>query len=386
MSSHKHREKKNCEYKRFDGKPCGKPLYDNEYCVFHSKDLAGKKPEFHRKFWEEFERQKAEEKEYDFSGFVFPGEITFEAITFTKDVFLCKARFFKEVRFLRTNFLRKADFSGAQFSEDAVFDTSQFSGEADFGEAQFCGEAIFDSSQFSGTAYFGDTLFVKEASFDATQFFAWVSFVGAQFSGPANFNRAKFYGNTDFTDIEFHNFNECDMTDTTFYNLTGLLEFIEKNKENFKYSHRTEFLPDNCRLILGEPTTARYPIISRKIKDDRFLLKYKKKHPKLLFLWWLFANCGRSFLRWAFWSLGIALLFAVIYLIIGPDSFKLKEDGNTWFSFFYYSFVTFTTLGFGDITPIRWYSEILVTLEVILGYIMLGGLVSLLANKLARRS
>jgi hypothetical protein len=84
--------------------------------------------------------------------------------------------------------------------------------------------------------------------------------------------------------------------------------------------------------------------------------------------------------------LGIAIFFAVLFLLIGPEQFKPKPEGYSWFSFFYYSIVTFTTLGFGDITPISWCTEILVTIEVILGYIMLGGLISILANKLARRS
>jgi len=55
---------------------------------------------------------------------------------------------------------------------------------------------------------------------------------------------------------------------------------------------------------------------------------------------------------------------------------------------FYYSVVTFTTLGFGDITPkvneplMQFY----VMVEVVLGYIMLGGLISIFSNKLARRA
>jgi hypothetical protein len=52
----------------------------------------------------------------------------------------------------------------------------------------------------------------------------------------------------------------------------------------------------------------------------------------------------------------------------------------------YYSVVTFTTLGFGDITPIISTAQKWVMAEVITGYIMLGGLISILANKLARRS
>jgi hypothetical protein len=47
-----------------------------------------------------------------------------------------------------------------------------------------------------------------------------------------------------------------------------------------------------------------------------------------------------------------------------------------------------TTLGFGDITPKvdQWFLQIVVTIEVVLGYIMLGGLISIFSNKLARRA
>ncbi|WP_407635548.1 potassium channel family protein [Fundidesulfovibrio putealis] len=52
----------------------------------------------------------------------------------------------------------------------------------------------------------------------------------------------------------------------------------------------------------------------------------------------------------------------------------------------YFSFVTFSTLGFGDIHPVTPEARIWVMAEVMLGYIMLGGLISILANKLARRA
>ncbi len=48
--------------------------------------------------------------------------------------------------------------------------------------------------------------------------------------------------------------------------------------------------------------------------------------------------------------------------------------------------VTFTTLGFGDVTPKTTKAALWVMAEVVVGYIMLGGLISILANKLARRS
>ncbi|MFC2146257.1 potassium channel family protein [Acidobacteriota bacterium] len=186
-------------------------------------------------------------------------------------------------------------------------------------------------------------------------------------------------------------YNSFEILDTYFYNVSGLSEFIEENKKKFKFSNKTKFLPDNFYLILGEEATARYPIISRKIRDDMYLLSFKKKHPKMHFIWWLFADCGRSFFRWALWSLGFAIVFALIYYFSYTDymlNFQTVYVSEAFplFSFIYYSIVTFTTLGFGDIVPRTGWLQMWVMLEVILGYIMLGGLISILANKLARRS
>jgi len=50
------------------------------------------------------------------------------------------------------------------------------------------------------------------------------------------------------------------------------------------------------------------------------------------------------------------------------------------------SAVTFTTLGFGDIVPKTEAAAIWVMLEMAIGYVMLGGLISIFSNKLARRS
>ncbi len=50
-------EEKTCGVWVSDG-PCGRGLRHNyEHCIFHSKDIEGKKAEFDDLFWEEFERQ-----------------------------------------------------------------------------------------------------------------------------------------------------------------------------------------------------------------------------------------------------------------------------------------------------------------------------------------
>ena len=80
-----------------------------------------------------------------------------------------------------------------------------------------------------------------------------------------------------------------------------------------------------------------------------------------------------------FYLLGFA--FALVYTAIElsyPGSFNSSFD--TLFDFFYFSFVTLTTLGFGDIAPIRPLSRALVTTEALLGQIYLVVLVARLVS------
>ena len=119
--------------------------------------------------------------------------------------------------------------------------------------------------------------------------------------------------------------------------------------------------------------------------------------------WKISSDYGRSIEIWALWSFIIAVFFAYMFTPLPdfianliPDHMHwltdlrpaLTDDGKPvgFYSALYFSIVTFTTLGFGDIVAANTTARILVTLEVIVGYIMLGGLISIFANKFARRS
>jgi uncharacterized protein YjbI with pentapeptide repeats len=102
--------------------------------------------------------------------------------------------------------------------------------------------------------------------------------------------------------------------------------------------------------------------------------------------WLISSDCGRSFMLWAGWSVFIALVFAIRYWSMGPEHLNLGYLDHSYWSMLYYSVVTFTTLGFGDIVPKTEGAAIWVMLEVAIGYVMLGGLISIFSNKLARRS
>ena len=123
------------------------------------------------------------------------------------------------------------------------------------------------------------------------------------------------------------------------------------------------------------------------LQDQDFLEEFlgKKWGRKIFFIWWLLADCGRSLGRWAGWSLLLALLFAFLFWHLGSNSFDTEHLEFNFLNMFYYSVVTFTTLGFGDIIPKTTTAAMCVTIEVILGYVMLGGLITIFASKLSRR-
>lgn len=110
----------------------------------------------------------------------------------------------------------------------------------------------------------------------------------------------------------------------------------------------------------------------------------------------MFTDYGRSFTRWVLWGVLLAVVFGGIFAF-HPEAFELgwhlegerivfNTEYQTMFTPFYFSLVTFTTLGFGDVTPVTLWAEIVVTVEVVLGYLFLGLLISIAGNKIAQRS
>lgn len=105
----------------------------------------------------------------------------------------------------------------------------------------------------------------------------------------------------------------------------------------------------------------------------------------MCFLWWISCNCGRSITRWALLLMAVLLIFAGIFTRMGEDHFAVANLPFSVWTMLYYSGVTITTLGFGDIAPRTNLAAWLVLAEVMLGYLLLGGLISIFAGKLSRR-
>ena len=76
------------------------------------------------------------------------------------------------------------------------------------------------------------------------------------------------------------------------------------------------------------------------------------------------------------------MFFAIAYCFVAID----YGDHPTAISPLYFSIVTMTTLGYGDALPASLPAQLVVIAEVIIGYMMLGGALSIFAAKMGRRS
>ncbi len=131
-----------------------------------------------------------------------------------------------------------------------------------------------------------------------------------------------------------------------------------------------------------------HAIFKRDVQDEDWIETFRSQsraHYVTYLLWLAVTDCGRSLTRVWGAAVILAMAFGFVYERF-PGLLNIERSAKSFWTPYYFSFVTFTTLGFGDVSPKSVAGEILVTFEVALGYVTLGVLVSILAGKVARRS
>ncbi len=299
---------------------------------------------------------------------------------------------------LRQADLLLADFSGANLSRADLSAATPASDnpyvstrrgpkfkEADLTDARFIGSYCY-RSDFTGAklirtdfsqAYLSDAD-LRQADLSGNCLSAAVM-VNARLQG-ANLSRA------DLTEAQLV---DADLSDSRLSgadikgaNLTAA-NLANAEVEGIKYDRKGRYRGIRVATCYGSSRFKRFA------QDQDFIEELKDAHPAYYYLWLLVTDCGRSLLRVFCWSLGLVLLFGLGFYGLGEEAFSVvNKDSLGWnlFTVVYYSLVTFTTLGFGDITPRTPLAATLVMFEVVLGYLMLGMLISILADKVARRS
>ena len=322
----------------------------------------------------------------NFRTVIFEKDVDFRRTLFEADLDFDEAIFHGSCAFREAIFQRRADFHNATFHKSVSFWRARFNNVADFHRVEFRKNAVFHEAYFYNIVNFRRAVFQGILDCTGTWFSETTAFNYATFLGTANFTAAQFIGVAAFRDIQY-------IPNTLFPFSRGWVPQPLR-----KRLHRaTEFYLDSQHVDEVEN-----PFFKRYVADQQYIRAFNQANPVLARLWRWSSDYGRSLALWASWSILFVFLFAIAYRFPAPSwmlawledfipHFHQATDTYsgeplTFWGCFYFSVVTFTTLGFGDVVPDNTAARFLVTLEVIFGYVMLGGLISIFANKLASRS
>ncbi|RME38812.1 MAG: hypothetical protein D6794_04790 [Deltaproteobacteria bacterium] len=276
---------------------------------------------------------------------------------------LQKARFFQTD--LRGVDLSEADLRGAEFAgadlRDAILDGARAM-RAGFGGANLSGASLFGADLREAS--------LTQACLNGANL-GCADLRGARLR-EASLKKAHF----DEADMRQVDMSLSDVSKASFQNA----DLRQARLRRVKGFRNADWLGVDIRDI----NFAGAYMMRREIIDQNYIREFRNhsKVTRLLYWpWWLTCDCGRSMLRWCFWIGVQVLFFAWLYTLTGVDYGRYPTD----LSPLYYSVVTLTTLGYGDVVPQTPAAQLVAMIEVTIGYVMLGGLLSIFSNKLARR-
>jgi Ion channel len=120
-----------------------------------------------------------------------------------------------------------------------------------------------------------------------------------------------------------------------------------------------------------------YRLKEHELRRRIFLVEKEYFKAAGYWIWKTTASYGESLTRWSFSCIAVLLLFGILFYLtnsIGPVRHV--------FDYLYFSTITFSTLGYGDIHPTTTTGQILSCLEVACGFIMFGILLTLVGTRL----
>lgn len=323
------------------------------YCIFHDRNPDKDEKEFKSKLIEQLEGHGGNDR-FSFVGYCFSkgwgawGKVLEE-----------------DVDFREAEFQRIADFRSVKFQGNALFWDAKFKGGASFWGAEFQG-ALFRGAEFLGGALFWDAAFQGNADFTAVEFQGNVDFRNVKFQGSTGFGTAKFNATVSFRNARFTRPRDAEIA-------------FRKARRSHEES--------------GDRFEANYYFRQEMVAKRR--QRNKLWQWPFRFLEWLLVDLtcayGISYARVIFSALviilGAALILAFagnIALVNSNREFQSLSAIQRLLYAGYFSIITFTTLGYGDIHPIGKLTRTVASVEAFIGTFMMALFVVVFARKYMR--
>ena len=381
---------------------------------------------------------EGKEQDCDFGAYVFIEDEDFEEAIFSGDANFHGATFCVDPVFLGATFSGGAVFNMAAFSEGASFDIATFnglalfegaifSGYADFSGATFNGVARFRSATFSGYADFTGATFSEDADLRNATFVWDACFSRVAFERGAVLDHCGFRGLAEFIDAtspgnrpvsirgvevvwgkaaSLYRLAKQSYQDSGEYGLAGNYHYLERTHSLSERSRwpnwPAKMLAGLWAQILAWLHGRRFSLWDRP-RAWRLFIRRQLGHclkgdavlPKLQSIKRGLGNCVEFVIgRWVFgygeklWrplitAAVVILVCACIFPLTGIRRTQHVELANAW-DYLYFSVVTFSTLGYGDMTPTSVASCVVANIESLTGLVLVAAFAVCLAKRYAR--
>ena len=320
---------------------CGRKLYDEANCIFHSKRHDKDVKLFRQELDELFKDSSLEV--YDFKGFVFPEGMLFPE-KIDKQIVFRDVVFQGIAVFIGKTFQEKAFFIDTTFHGMALFDGASFQDEAYFRRVTFQENALFVYTTFKCIAYFDEITFEKKVGFD------WSSFEDALIVNEEHNNKIFSKKEVDFGYVRFLKpekvaFRKVDLGKFRFLG-TDLrkVEFVDVDWDREKGRNR---IYDE---VSPETTLPDYPLIAQVYKRLRANyeenlnyaeagdfhigeMEMRRKGEKnpfnkgIICLYKLLSNYGESYWHPLAWILlFLFLLFPIVFMCSGIEGITQSQN------------------------------------------------------------
>ncbi len=364
----------------------------------------------------------------DLHGTTFEDKVIFDDVHFRGPAHLSDARFGGE-----------ALFRGTVFGDEALFEGTALGPLTKFDHARFVGDARFDGVTVEGELYFGYAEFDKYSFFIDAVFGGQANFSFAEFRNYADFTRST-WNDMDMTDVIFEKrgcfdgavikagtFEDAELRHVTFrdVDLSNVFTTGASLEEAYMAEARwgrVERGPLGKKLVVKEETIAmeegtrdaikRAEAAHRNLKESyknegdyamagEFFIREMALRTRALrmdkeYAAWVANNIvsvlcgyGERPTRVIFWWFAFVCIFASIYftgqLIAPSDGSGIDYGtGGGFLTCLYFSIVTFTTLGFGDIQPVTDAGRAVAGVEAFTGAFMIALFVLVFGRRMIR--
>ena len=333
---------------------CNHEADDSGYCIFHKKHKTKEENK-------EVIKLIKEKKISDFSGFIFEENFNInEVIDYS----------YKELNFTETTFIK-----------EVLFNNYIFKGKTIFNQTNFLDFTTFINSKFRYTAIFNNVIFNSKHSNKKI-------FTGQNLVISSVYNLPRLDG------IKFDDYTKFILLDVDYekeHYINGKINYrIARNQANkigdherigYYYYKERAYGSKNIR-VEDYPTYRDY--LSTKFFDalSKYTVGYGERPWNILIV-----------------SVMTISIFALLYMFIGIKTLNneligisiktlsqhsLVEILNTYIDLWYFSMVTFTTVGYGDMIVTTTIGKILVGLEVFFGITIGAAWTSVIIKRMIR--